>query len=114
MIQVKARELTDEREESRRGAYGGGVGSVSFSGDTEIVLNHRTIVFPTGNRYDTLFSYKDDKLRREWIAYFQAGDAIVADAVPEEKQRDCESESESKAAALAHAVDLAEAVFVKK
>ena len=104
---MKARELTDERKESRRGAYGGGVGSVSFSGDTEIALNHRTIVFPTGKRYDTLFSYKDDKLRREWIAYFQAGDAV-----PEEKQRDCESES--KAAALAHAVDLAEAVFVKK
>ncbi|WKA00595.1 hypothetical protein VitviT2T_018935 [Vitis vinifera] len=107
---VKAMELIDEWEESRRGPYGGGFGNVSFTGDMEIDLTLRTIVFPTGNRYDTLFSYKDTKLRREWVAYFQAGAGIVADSVVDDKQRDCEG----KAAALACAIDLAEAAFVKK
>ncbi|KAL6326564.1 hypothetical protein AAG906_008426 [Vitis piasezkii] len=107
---VKAMELIDEWEESRRGPYGGGFGNVSFTGDMEIDLTLRTIIFPTGNRYDTLFSYKDTKLRREWVAYFQAGAGIVADSVVDDKQRDCES----KAAALACAIDLAEAAFVKK
>ena len=37
-----------------------------------------TIVFPTGNRFDTLVSYKDAKLRRKWVEYFQAGDGIVS------------------------------------
>lgn len=110
MIQENARELTGGWEESRRGPYGGGVGIVSFTGDMEIASTLRTIVFPTGNRFDTLFSYKYAKQRQEWIAHCQAGTRIVADAVPEEKQRDCDS----KAAALAHAIDLAEAAFVKK
>ncbi|RVW81316.1 Anthranilate synthase alpha subunit 2, chloroplastic [Vitis vinifera] len=107
---VKAMELIDEWEESRRGPCGGGFGNVSFTGAMEIDLTLRTIVFPTGNRYDTLFSYKDTKLRREWVAYFQAGAGIVADSVVDDKQRDCEG----KAAALACAIDLAEAAFVKK
>ncbi|CBI25503.3 unnamed protein product, partial [Vitis vinifera] len=107
---VKAMELIDEWEESRRGPYGGGFGNVSFTGDMEIDLTLRTIVFPTGNRYDTLFSYKDTKLRREWVAYFQAGAGIVADSVVDDKQRDCEG----KAAALACAIDLAEAAFYNK
>lgn len=109
-MQVKAMELIDEWEESRRGPCGGGFGNVSFTGAMEIDLTLRTIVFPTGNRYDTLFSYKDTKLRREWVAYFQAGAGIVADSVVDDKQRDCEG----KAAALACAIDLAEAAFVKK
>ena len=55
MIQVKARELINEGEESTCGPYGGGVGSVSFTGDMEIALTHRIIVFPTGKRYETGF-----------------------------------------------------------
>ena len=47
---MKARELINERKEYTYGPYGGGVGSVSFTGDMEIALSLKTIVFSIGNR----------------------------------------------------------------
>ncbi|ANM63847.1 Chorismate-utilizing enzyme C-terminal [Arabidopsis suecica] len=108
---VKAMELIDELEVTRRGPYSGGFGSVSFTGDMDIALALRTIVFPTQARYDTMYSYKDkDTPRREWIAYLQAGAGIVADSDPEDEHRECQN----KAAGLARAIDLAESAFVDK
>ncbi|KAL0418968.1 UNVERIFIED_CONTAM: Anthranilate synthase alpha subunit, chloroplastic [Sesamum radiatum] len=107
---VKAMELIDHLEVSRRGPYSGGFGGISFSGDMDIALALRTIVFPTSTRYDTMYSYKDSGKRRDWVAHLQAGAGIVADSDPADEQRECEN----KAAALARAIDLAESSFVEK
>ncbi|KAI3906573.1 hypothetical protein MKW98_009481 [Papaver atlanticum] len=107
---VKAMELIDELEVTRRGPYSGGFGSVSLSGDMDIALALRTIVFPTGNHYDTMYSYKNVNRRREWVAHLQAGAGIVADSNPDDEQRECEN----KAAGLVRAIELAESAFVDK
>ncbi|KAM2985627.1 hypothetical protein FF2_006005 [Malus domestica] len=105
---VKAMELIDKLEVIRRGPYSGGFGGISFSGNMDIALALRTIVFPTSFRYDTMYSYKDANKLREWVAHLQAGAGIVADSDPADEQRKCEN----KAAALARAIDLAESSFV--
>ncbi|XP_044508797.1 anthranilate synthase alpha subunit 1, chloroplastic-like [Mangifera indica] len=107
---VKAMELIDELEVNRRGPYSGGFGGVSFTGDMDIALALRTIVFQTGTPYDTVHSCKDDNKRREWVAYLQAGAGVVADSDPDDEHRECQN----KAAALARAIDLAESAFVDK
>ncbi|KAG6528885.1 hypothetical protein ZIOFF_011077 [Zingiber officinale] len=106
--EVKAMELIDQMEATRRGPYSGGFGGVSFTGDMDIAIALRTIVFPTGSRYNTMFSYKDMQRRQEWVAHLQAGAGIVADSNPDEEQKECEN----KAAGLARAIDLAESTFV--
>lgn len=103
-------ELIDKLEVTRRGPYSGGFGGISFTGDMDIALALRTIVFPTATRYDTMFSYKDVNRRQEWVAHMQAGAGIVADSVPDDEQKECEN----KAAALGRAIDLAESSFVDK
>lgn len=107
---VKAMELIDQLEVTRRGPYSGGFGGISFTGEMDIALALRTIVFPTGTRYDTMYSYKDADKRRDWVAYLQSGAGIVADSDPADEQKECEN----KAAALARAIDLAESSFVYK
>lgn len=103
-------ELIDQLEVTRRGPYSGGFGGISFSGDMDIALALRTIIFPTNTRFDMMFSYKDENKRREWAAHIQAGAGIVADSDPADEQRECEN----KAAALVRAIDLAESSFVEK
>ena len=103
-------ELIDQLEVNRRGPYSGGFGGISFTGDMDIALALRTMVFPTATRYDTMYSYKDVHRRREWVAHLQAGAGIVADSDPGDEQRECEN----KAAGLARAVDLAESSFLEK
>ncbi|KAK7290122.1 hypothetical protein RIF29_04321 [Crotalaria pallida] len=107
---VKAMELIDELEVTRRGPYSGGFGYISFSDDMDIALAIRTMVFSTGTRYDTMYSYKNLNQRREWIAYLQAGAGIVADSDPDDEHQECQN----KAAALARSIDLAESAFVDK
>lgn len=107
---VKAMELIDELEVTRRGPYSGGFGVISFTGDMDIALALRTIVFPTNTSFNTLYSYKNKNRRQEWVAHLQAGAGIVADSDPDDEQRECEN----KAAALARAIDLAESTFVNK
>ncbi|XP_011043267.1 PREDICTED: anthranilate synthase alpha subunit 1, chloroplastic-like [Populus euphratica] len=102
VIQVKAMELIDPMEVSRRGPYNGGLGGVSYTGDLDIALALGTMVFPTGTQYNTIHSYKDAQLCREWIAYLQAGAGMVAESVPED------------VSGLARAIDLAESTFVNK
>lgn len=106
---VKAMELIDKLEVTRRGPYSGGFGWISFTGEMDMALSLRTMVFPTGSRFDTMYSYKEDTKRKEWVAYLQAGAGIVADSVPEDEQQECEN----KAAGLARAIDLAESAFCK-
>lgn len=105
---VKAMELIDELEPTRRGPYSGGIGGVSFTGQMDIALALRTMVFPT-QRNDTMYSYKQANSRREWVVHLQAGAGIVADSDPESEFQ----ETVNKAAGLARAIDLAEAAFVE-
>ncbi|KAL8242228.1 hypothetical protein R6Q59_012530 [Mikania micrantha] len=104
---VKAMELIDKLEVTRRGPYSGGFGWISFTGEMDIALSLRTMVFPVGSRFDTMYLYKEDTKRMQWVAYLQAGAGIVADSVPDDEQQECEN----KAAALARAIDLAELAF---
>lgn len=107
---VKAMELIDQLEVTRRGPYSGGLGGISFNSDMFIALALRTIVFSTAPSHNTMFSYKNSDRRREWVAHLQAGAGIVADSIPDDEQKECEN----KAAALARAIDLAESAFVNK
>lgn len=70
-------ELIDKLEVTRRGPYSGGFGGISFTGDMDIALALRTIVFPTASRFDTMYSYRDSNKRRDWVAHLQAGAGIV-------------------------------------
>ncbi|XP_060178742.1 anthranilate synthase alpha subunit 1, chloroplastic-like isoform X2 [Lycium barbarum] len=106
---VKAMELIDQLEVARRGPYSGGFGGISFSGDMDIALALRTMVFLTGAHYDTMYSYTDASKRQEWVAHLQSGAGIVADSDPDEEQIECEN----KVAGLCRAIDLAESAFVK-
>ncbi|KAL2555746.1 Anthranilate synthase alpha subunit 1 [Forsythia ovata] len=107
---VKAMELIDQFEVTRRGPYSGGFGGISFIGDMEIALALRTMVFSTGARYDTIYSYKNANMRQEWTAHLQAGAGIVADSNPDEEHVECQR----KAAALERAIELAESAFINK
>ncbi|KAK8579628.1 hypothetical protein V6N13_142800 [Hibiscus sabdariffa] len=105
---VKAMELIDGLEVSRRGPYSGGFGGISFTGDMDIALALRTMVFTTLPRFDTIYSYKGSDRRHEWVAYLQAGAGIVADSDPDAEHIECQN----KAAGLARSIDLAESAFI--
>ncbi|CAN6314628.1 unnamed protein product [Urochloa humidicola] len=105
---VRAMELIDELEVSMRGPYSGGFGGISFNGDMDIALALRTMVFPTGSRFDTMYSYTDGNRRQEWVAHLQAGAGIVADSKPDDEHQECLN----KAAGAARAIDLAESTFL--
>ncbi len=82
---VRAMEIIEELEPTRRGLYGGAVGYVDFSGNLDTCIALRTLVV------------------RDGVAYIQAGGGVVADSVPE---REFE-ESRNKASALIRAVEFA-------
>ena len=84
---IRAMEIIDELEPTRRGPYGGAVGYFSFSGSADTAITIRTLVVKDG------------------IAYVQAGGGIVADSVPETEYE----ETVNKARAGLRAIELAEA-----
>ena len=92
---VRAMEIIDELEPTRRGPYAGGIGGVGFGGDMDIAIALRTFVIP--NRTDG----------GAWTVSMQAGAGIVLDSDPASEYE----ETVSKAAALGRAVDLAESSF---
>ncbi|RNC29818.1 MAG: Anthranilate synthase component 1 [Candidatus Dichloromethanomonas elyunquensis] len=79
---IRAMEIIDELEPTRRGIYGGAIGFISFNGSMDSCITIRTILF------------KDKK------AYVQAGCGIVADSVPENEYE----ETKIKAGALLKAL----------
>jgi anthranilate synthase component 1 len=83
---VRAMEIIDSLERTKRGPYAGVVGYFDFSGNLDTCITIRTIV-ATGGR-----------------AYVQAGAGIVADSDPATEAE----ETRRKAAALLRAVDAAE------
>ncbi|MFC1631964.1 anthranilate synthase component I [Candidatus Omnitrophota bacterium] len=83
---IRAMEIIDELENSRRGPYAGLVGYFSFSGNLDSCITIRTIV--TKNN----------------TAYIQAGAGIVADSLPLKEYQ----ETVNKAQAMLKAIDLTE------
>jgi len=86
---IRAMQIIDELEPTRRGPYGGAVGYVDFAGNMDTCIALRTIVWKNGI-YDV-----------------QAGAGVVADSVPASEFE----ETMSKATALLRAVELAQAGF---
>lgn len=84
---VRAMEIIDELEPTRRGPYAGAVGYMSLNGNMDTCITIRTLIV------------KGKKV------YVQAGAGIVADSVPELEYR----ETVNKALAMMKAVELAEA-----
>jgi anthranilate synthase component 1 len=82
---IRAMEIIEELETSRRGLYGGAVGYFSDTGNMDMAIAIRTILLKDGT------------------AHLQAGAGIVADSVPE---REFE-ETQNKMAALVMALRLA-------
>lgn len=93
---VRAMQIIDELEPTRRGPYAGGIGFIDFKGDMDIAIALRTMVIPTS-------SYRDSN----WTVHLQAGAGIVSDSKPDMEYE----ETVNKAAALGKAIDLAEAAF---
>ena len=83
---VRAMEIIDELEVSRRGLYGGVVGYLDFAGDADAAIAIRTA------------------LLRDGVAYVQAGGGIVADSHPPTEDQ----ETQNKAAAVVRAISVAE------
>jgi anthranilate synthase component 1 len=86
---IRAMELIDRFEKSRRGPYGGAVGYFGFSGNLDSCITIRTIVLAGDH------------------AYVQAGAGIVYDSDPAYEYNECVS----KSAALRQAISLAKAVL---
>jgi anthranilate synthase component 1 len=84
---VRAMEIIEELEPSRRGVYGGAVGYLDFSGNLDTCIALRTMVIQNGS------------------AYLQAGGGIVADSIPERERE----ESFNKMQALTRAIRFAHA-----
>jgi anthranilate synthase component 1 len=83
---IRAMEIIDELEPTRRGPYAGAVGYFSFSGNMDMCINIRTVVM------------------KKHQAFVQAGAGIVADSNPEHEYE----ETCNKARAMMKAIELAE------
>jgi anthranilate synthase component I len=95
---VRAMEVIDEFEPTRRGPYAGVVGYLDFSGNIDTAIAIRTMfVDPPG----------PDGVRR---ASVQAGAGVVADSVPDDE----ELETRNKAKALLSAVPAAERMTAQR
>jgi anthranilate synthase component 1 len=109
---VRAMQIIDELEPTRRGPYGGGIGAVGLDGDMDIALALRTMVIPTDKTLGNQTGKTSDASRREpasprWTVHLQAGAGIVADSDPRAEY----DETVNKAGALGRAIDLAESTF---
>ncbi|HQY88657.1 MAG TPA: chorismate-binding protein, partial [Tepidisphaeraceae bacterium] len=82
---IRAMQIIDEMEPTRRGPYGGAVGYFDFAGNTDTCIALRTIVWRNGS-YDV-----------------QAGAGVVADSSPASEYDECMN----KARALMRAVEVA-------
>lgn len=83
---IRAMEIIDELEKSKRGPYAGCVGYLSFSGNLDTCITIRTVLL------------KGDK------AYVQAGAGIVADSDPEKEYQ----ETVNKAKGMLKAISIAQ------
>jgi anthranilate synthase component 1 len=84
---VRAMEIIDELEPSKRGIYAGAVGYLGFNGDMDVAIAIRTGVIKNN------------------MLYVQAGAGIVADSVPQSEWE----ETQNKAKAVLRAAELVQA-----
>ncbi|MFD6860386.1 anthranilate synthase component I [Rhodococcus sp. NPDC060090] len=85
---VRAMELIEELEPTRRGIYGGIVGYLDFAGDADTAIAIRSALVKNG------------------VAYVQAGAGVVADSVPEAEDAEARNKAMSALAAVAAAATL--------
>src|SRR5512143_528631 len=83
---IRAMEIIDELEPTRRGPYAGAVGYFGFSGNMDTCITIRTLIIKDG------------------VAYIQAGGGVVADSDPAAEYQ----ETVNKAKAMMRAVEMAE------
>ncbi len=88
---VRAMEIIEELEPTKRGLYGGAVGYISFSGNMDTAIAIRTLLI------------------KKNTAYLGVGAGIVADSVPENEFE----ETMNKGKALLKAIELAEKGLVR-
>ncbi|MER3559354.1 MAG: anthranilate synthase component I, partial [Armatimonadota bacterium] len=83
---VRAMEIIDELESTRRGAYAGAVGYFSYTGDMDTCITIRAILLKDG------------------VAHVQAGAGIVADSRPDREYQECLNKARAgwRAIELAH------------
>jgi len=81
---VRAMEIIDELEPSKRGVYAGAVGYLGFNGDMDLAIAIRTAVVKNG------------------MLYVQAGAGIVADSLPDSEW----TETQNKARAVLRAAEM--------
>ena len=82
---VRAMEIIDELEPTKRGVYAGAVGYMGFNGDMDLAIAIRTAVV------------------KNKMLYVQAGAGIVADSVPQSEWQ----ETNNKAKAVLRAAEMA-------
>ncbi|MCS6834527.1 MAG: anthranilate synthase component I [Anaerolineae bacterium] len=82
---VRAMEIIEELEGTRRGPYGGAVGYFSFDGSMDMCITIRTL-FIRGDR-----------------VYIQAGAGIVADSDPAAEHQECVNKASAQAEAVRYA-----------
>jgi len=82
---IRAMEIIDELENTKRGLYAGAIGYFSFSGNTDTCIAIRTILIK-GN-----------------TAYVQAGGGIVADSVPSREYQETVNKAKAMMKAIEHA-----------
>ena len=80
---VRAMEIIDELEPTKRGPYAGVVGYLDFSGNIDTAIAIRTLVVADDGR-----------------ASIQAGAGIVADSVPEHEDLECHNKARALLAAI--------------
>ncbi len=85
---VRAMEIIEELEPTRRGIYGGGVCYADYSGNLDSCIAIRSMLVKDG------------------VGYIQAGAGIVADSVPEREYEECRN----KAQAVLRAVERARSI----
>jgi anthranilate synthase component 1 len=83
---IRAMEIIDELENTRRGLYAGAIGYFSFSGNIDTCIAIRTILIKGAT------------------AYVQAGGGVVADSVPSREYQ----ETVNKARAMIKAIEMAQ------
>jgi len=81
---VRAMEIIDDLEPTRRGVYGGVVGYLDFTGNLDTAIAIRTMIVTKDGR-----------------ASVQAGAGIVADSDPASEERECRSKAAAVLAAVA-------------
>jgi len=124
---VRAMQIIDDLEPTKRGPYAGAVGYADFAGNMDMAIALRTMVVQqSGSKFKVQSSESKGADAKEmslhsttenfepgtrnltsWTVHIQTGAGIVADSDPDSEHAECVN----KAAAMAKAIDVAEQAF---